>query len=773
VTRDGRLLHIVEKMESNVFWVDRQYRYVAFSPAHRKTMRARFGAEVVLGRRFLDYVPDPGQRAIVKDLLDQALGGRTIVEVGAKGMGQAGERHLEATYTPVPGSDGAVTGVFVTGRDVTAADRVEAELWRREHQLAQSQRVARMGHWYSSLDDDGVDLSGQALKMVADLKGAGELHTLDDVRATVRRLVHPEDRAKAERLIEWSVTDEPIDFEFRVVDGVGRLSHLTGRVEVVTEADGRKGMLGVFQDDTEHWRTEQELRLNEARLRRAEELSGLGHWSVTPATGATSWSPGLYEIFGLDPETVAPSASRFFEMIHPDDRDTALEYAAQVNAGTPCERIVHRIVRPDGEVRLLSSRGETRRDETGEAVLYFGTALDITELTQAKQDLESSEDRYRLLFESMTQGFVHHGSDGSITTANPAAAELLGISPDQLLGRTSMGPEWRAVRPDGSDLPGEEHPAMVAIRTGETVVDQVMGVYVPALGERRWFSVTATPVLKDPDGSVAGSIAVFSDVTGAVNAQAEVDRLDRQLRGRMRELAAANEQLNDLLYSLAHDLRSPLRAIDGFSLAFAEDHVDAIDPRGAEQIGRVRAAAMRLGMLFDAALELADVRRGEVVLSEVDLTTLARTVVDALREDEPHRKTVFLVPDGLTAVADEGLARTVLEQLLANAWTATTSRRPGRIAVGSVVVGGEPRFFVRDDGVGFDQSYAAKVFGSYQQLQPPRADSGAGVGLTMVRHACGRLGGRCWAEAEPDRGATFWFTLGAAPHDAAGAGFEP
>jgi signal transduction histidine kinase len=279
-------------------------------------------------------------------------------------------------------------------------------------------------------------------------------------------------------------------------------------------------------------------------------------------------------------------------------------------------------------------------------------------------------------------------------------------------------------------------------------------------GSQRWVLSRGLPE-HGSDGDILRYVGVDIDVTERKTAGAEVDRLNRQLGDRVRELAAANEDLNELLYSLAHDLRSPLRAIDGFSLVFAEDHIDSTDEEGAQQISRVRAAAKRLGLLFDAALELANVRRGPVTLRELDLTALAQSAMDALQEREPERQTVVSVPDGLTAVADESLVRTVLEQLLDNAWRATASRTPGHIEVGAMMVGGERRFFVRDDGVGFDQSYAAKVFGSYQQLEPSRPDAGAGVGLTMVRHACGQLGGRCWAEAHEDRGATFWFTLGA------------
>jgi PAS domain S-box-containing protein len=460
----------------------------------------------------------------------------------------------------------------------------------------------------------------------------------------------------------------------------------------------------------------------------------------------------------LDPASVAANSSLYLEMIHPNDLAAAMDHAARVTTTGERLDVTHHVVRPDGEVRLVRMQSETQRDETGEMTLHFGTALDVTDQRRAEDELTDANARLHQALTAARAGTWEWDPSTEEGRWSRELAEIYDVEPDH----PTDGDSWMGVvHPLDRDAATRDFEAAVE-RGTEILRDWRVDTRD---GSVRWIRSRGMPEI-DADGHVVRYVGVDIDVTEQRVAQHEVDRLNNQLAGRVRELAAANENLNELLYSLAHDLRSPLRAIDGFSLAFAEDHVDTTDEKGAEQIGRVRAAAKRLGMLFDAALELASVRRGEVALRRVDLTALSRSLAEDLRALDPERGTVVVVADDLTAVTDESLARTVLEQLLANAWTATGSRSPGHIEVGATVVEGERRYFVRDDGVGFDQSYAAKVFGSYQQLQPPDACSGAGVGLTMVRHATGRLGGRCWAEAEQDRGATFWFTLDPGPADA-------
>lgn len=235
------------------------------------------------------------------------------------------------------------------------------------------------------------------------------------------------------------------------------------------------------------------------------------------------------------------------------------------------------------------------------------------------------------------------------------------------------------------------------------------------------------------------------------------------LRRERDAIQAANRELESFSHSISHDLRAPLRAIDGFSQALFEDYRDKVDVQGQDYLLRIRAAAQRMGQLIDDLLVLARVTRAELTRKPVDLTALAREVVAGCRSDRPDRRVEFVVQRGLSAEGDVVLLRVVLENLIGNAWKFTGAHSHGRIEVGRDETRGETPFFVRDDGVGFSMAYVGKLFQPFQRLHKEKDFPGTGIGLATVARIVQRHGGRVWAEAEEDRGATFYFTLPPAP----------
>ncbi len=228
-----------------------------------------------------------------------------------------------------------------------------------------------------------------------------------------------------------------------------------------------------------------------------------------------------------------------------------------------------------------------------------------------------------------------------------------------------------------------------------------------------------------------------------------------------------NQELEAFSYSVSHDLRAPLRSIGGFSQALLEDYAPLLDARGQDYLRRVMAASARMGELIDDMLMLARVARAELRRERVDLSALARVVAKDLQTSGPERQVRFEIPDGIVADADPALARIALDNLIGNAWKFTARRAAAVIEIG-VRHGATPAtFFVRDDGVGFDMKYAAKLFGAFQRLHAQDAFPGTGIGLATVQRIVHRHGGRVWAESATDAGATFFFTLG--HHDEEGS----
>jgi light-regulated signal transduction histidine kinase (bacteriophytochrome) len=222
---------------------------------------------------------------------------------------------------------------------------------------------------------------------------------------------------------------------------------------------------------------------------------------------------------------------------------------------------------------------------------------------------------------------------------------------------------------------------------------------------------------------------------------------------------AANGELEAFSYSVSHDLRAPLRAIDGFSLALSEDSADQLNAEGRQHLERIRAGVQRMGKLIDDLLQLAGVTRSEMRQEAVDLTALAREIAAELQATDRDRDVTFAIGAGLTVHGDQRLLRIALVNLLSNAWKFTRSRPVARIELGSVVADGAIAYFVRDNGVGFDMAYGAKLFGAFQRLHASAEFEGTGIGLATVRRIVARHGGRTWADGAIDAGATFWFTI--------------
>jgi len=230
---------------------------------------------------------------------------------------------------------------------------------------------------------------------------------------------------------------------------------------------------------------------------------------------------------------------------------------------------------------------------------------------------------------------------------------------------------------------------------------------------------------------------------------------EETLREREAGLDAANKELEAFSYSVSHDLRAPLRSIDGFSQALIEEYEDRLDGAGKSYLQRVRAATQRMGVLIDDLLNLSRVTRAPLRRARVNLSALAQSIVEDLRHAQPERAVEFVIAPGLDDDCDTNLIRIVLENLLGNAWKFTSRHAAARIEFGCE---GET-YFVRDDGAGFDATYKAKLFGAFQRLHNVHEFSGTGIGLATVQRIIRRHGGRVVADGAPEKGATFSFTL--------------
>lgn len=322
-------------------------------------------------------------------------------------------------------------------------------------------------------------------------------------------------------------------------------------------------------------------------------------------------------------------------------------------------------------------------------------------------------------------------------TFRVTAAEVLGL-PLHALGDG----QW--------DIPKLRSTLEEILRVGGTAEDVQVDHDFPHIG-RRVMVLNARRLSDDATGAHRLLLAI-EDATTRIEGERTMRRLNRQLN-------AANEELTTFAYSVSHDLRAPLRTLDGFSMALLEDYGEVLDEHGRDYLGRLRAAAQRMGGLIDALLQLSRITRTEPQRQQVDLSAMAGEIAAALAAGAPERQVALDIQPGLTAYGDPRLLRAALENLLGNAWKFTSRRSEARIAFGQEPWEGKMVYYVRDNGAGFDMAYAHKLFGAFQRLHGQEEFEGHGIGLATVQRIVRLHGGDVWAEGAVERGATFRFTL--------------
>ena len=387
--------------------------------------------------------------------------------------------------------------------------------------------------------------------------------------------------------------------------------------------------------------------------------------------------------------------------------------------------------RESGEERIFAFSG-TRLD--GDPPLSVLTIHDLTALRKAER-------RYRVSFETNpAPTVVVRLDDLVLIDSNEGFTEVTDVARSEVAGSSLAELELLS---DGDDLEGvisdlkdgnDVHHRHSTIRRGSEVRDVL---------------VSARPI--EIEGE-ACAIFTFIDMTELLHAK-------RQVKRRTGELKEANDELDSFNYSVSHDLRAPLRGIDGFSQVILEEYGDRLDDMGRHYLERIRAAASQMGELIDSLLTLSRLTRGEMDSETVDLTALAREVADALREEAPERQVEFVIEDGMEVEGDEGMLRAAVYNLLENAWKFTRRSERARIEMGSESRDQGTVYVVRDNGVGFDIRYADRLFSPFQRLHPTGEFEGQGIGLAIVQRIVKRHGGRIWVEDEPSPGATFCFTL--------------
>jgi PAS domain S-box-containing protein len=401
-------------------------------------------------------------------------------------------------------------------------------------------------------------------------------------------------------------------------------------------------------------------------------------------------------------------------------------------------------------------------------------------LNVLSRSLHESEGRIRQLFETMDVGVVYQRSDGSIEAANPAAQRILGMSLDQLQGRTSMDPRWRSIREDGSDFPGTEHPAMLALRTGQPVRDVVMGVFHPLDSTYRWINVSAVPEFHAGESKPYRVYATFADITARLQAQQQIRHLNEDLEARVVQRTAelqeavaraesANRAKSEFLSRMSHELRTPMNAVLGFAQIL---EMSQPTPQQLKWASEIRRAGEHLLSMIEDLLDLASIEVGKMAI-RVEALELEPVVQEAFALVQPMIDARGLrverwqagVP-GPRVMADRLRLRQVLVNLLSNA--AKYNRDGGSISVRCALHGRGWRVSVGDTGPGIDPQQLQQLFHPFERLGAQGGSvQGTGIGLSLSRQLATLMGASLGVESQLGAGSTFWVDLDAAAGDVA------
>jgi len=509
------------------------------------------------------------------------------------------------------------------------------------------------------------------------------------------------------------------------------------------------------------------LRLSQQRLVSHFEHTPLAVIEWNTNFEFVNWNPAAQHIFGYSKDEVL--GRHIYENILPENMKEHVDKVwDDLLANRGGRRSTNENITKDGRTILCEWYNTPLVDPDGKVIGVASLVDDITERKQAEEALKESEARYRSVIAAMAEGIVVQDTDMQVSAFNASALKILGLTEDQMLGRTSMDSRWRSIHDDGSPFSGDTHPGAMSLRTGKSYSNVVMGVHRPD-ETLVWISINSEPLMREGEVKPSGSVASFTDITERRKAEQELEKyrnhLEVMVSERTAALEVANKELEAFSYSVSHDLRSPLRSIDGFSHALIEDYAEVLDSDGNNFLNRIRDGAQHMGRLIDAILSLSRVTRSDFKPEIIDLSAMAQAIFNKYQDDEPERVVNVEIMPGIINMADKSLVGIVLDNLLGNAWKYTGKIDNARIEFGAMKKNDRKIFYVRDNGAGFDMKYVNKLFGAFQRLHQPDEFEGTGIGLVTVSRIVRRHGGEVWAEAKPGQGATFFFTLDADAND--------
>jgi PAS domain S-box-containing protein len=703
-----------------------------------------YPAPEIIGQSISIVIP-PDRRDEFATILERVQQGQRVNHYETMRVRKDGRLiHVSLSVSPVLDESGNIVGATTIARDITERKRAEEEL-RRASLYARSLIEASLDPLVT-INKDG---------RIMDVNQATERATGVERKALIgsdfsEYFTDPE---KARQGYQQVFAKESVrDYPLAIRHISGSVMHVLYNASVFKNESGQiEGVFAAARDVTERKHAHESVTRSEMRYRSLVTATAQIVWSTNLLGEVVDDMPTWRAYTGMTLEQI--QGSGWIDSLHPEDRKRTAEIWSEAVRKRSFYDTEYRVRRYDGEYRLFAARGVPLQEDDGSIREWIGACTDITERKRAEEQVRKASLYTRSLIEASLDPLVTIRKDGTIADVNRATESVTGVPRARLIGSYFF---------DYFSEPDKARRAYERVFADGTVRDYPLAIRAAsgALTEVLYNAALFT----NETGEVEGIFAAARDVTRMKAAEQEIRRLNDELEQRVlqrtAELEAANKELEAFTYSVSHDLRAPLRHISGFSKILTEEYGSSLAPEAQHHLQRIQEGTRRMGQLVDDLLNLGRVGRHEVRLQVTGLNSVVHEVVAELTAECEGRQVEWKIGSLPFVECDPALMKQVFQNLLSNALKFTRPRSNAIIEVGQKDQDGTPVVFVRDNGVGFNIKYADKLFGVFQRLHRPEDFEGTGVGLATVQRIIQKHGGRIWAEAELDKGATFYFTLG-------------
>jgi PAS domain S-box-containing protein len=673
-------------------------------------------------------------------------------------------------------SDGTIQWIYATGegyydengqpirmigicQDITDRKRAEEQLMKTRNQLEKIFVTSPGIVCTSQLRPDGTVCFPYGGERLANYFGIPTAHLEEDATPYFA-LIHPDDfKSLLASIEESAIQMTPWRYEWRMVHPEKGVMWIEGHSMPVREADGSTLWHGVATDITERKRAEEKISELNERIATATLSAKVGIWDWDIANDYLVWDDQMYALYGLKLGDFPGAYEAWLQGIHPEDRDFSNSASQQAVRGEKEYDTEFRVVWPDKSVHYLKAAGKVFFDKNKNAIRMLGVNFDITKQKLTENELKESEEYLKLGYETANLGIwkndmqtmavefdeqarIHYGFDESIVTLSDVIAR---IHPDDM-GRLVAEIE-KATSPSGTGRYATEY----------RVIHPDGSVHWLYIGVR---------VIFEGEGENRRSIMGFGtslDITERKHAEERILELNNELEQRVKErtsqLEAANKELEAFSYSVSHDLRAPLRHINGFVDLLNANYKDILPDKGKHYLTVINDASTQMGALIDDLLQFSRTNRQEMQQMNLNMNSIIQEVLKFFNEETKDRKIDWDIAKLPVITGDLALLRMVWVNLFSNAVKFTRNKEIAKINIGYTEEKKEYIFYIRDNGAGFDMRYVHKLFGVFQRLHSKQEFEGTGIGLANVQRIVQRHGGRIWAESKLDEGATFYFTI--------------